>query len=111
MVDLRGSVALWSIALVACASSGPRASSGPTASESQPIAERPTTLEWRTAPPESERMLTHLEFFAPDAPGGRAPASAADLRAQDYVERVLKSIPIKPAFDGSFRQEFTFTDG
>lgn len=57
------------------------------------------------------RLRADVKVLASDAYEGRGPATKGLAKAADYLEKVLKSLPVEPAFGNTFRQPFEMTVG
>ena len=58
----------------------------------------------------SEEIKEHLEFLASDAMKGRFSGSPEERKAGNYIMEDFKRHGLKPAFNGSYFQEFPFIE-
>ncbi len=52
-----------------------------------------------------DNFRTHVETLASDDMEGRAPSTPGGMRAVEYIENEMQRIGLKPAVNGSYRQE------
>lgn len=58
----------------------------------------------------SKDIYEHIKYLASDALEGRYTGSNGEKLAYRYIEKQFESYGLKPAFNGSFLQSFSFTD-